>query len=212
MRSKRRTYLGAGRRRRPGVVRQRGGDRLPGATRAVARGQRAGQGDAQPRARCCELVGSWPRAEEVDGEALDDRHRARRSGVAGLVRDGARRGRPKAGSLRRRRRRDSPAPREHFTAAGADDGTGQVLHLAGTVAAQRGDYDTAKARYEESLVDPRAARRPGEPRRPLLEPRRRRRVPGRLRRGARLQRARARASARRSATGGPSACPRTTSG
>jgi tetratricopeptide (TPR) repeat protein len=38
-----------------------------------------------------------------------------------------------------------------FREAGADDGVGQVLHLAGTVAAQRGDYAAAQARYEESL-------------------------------------------------------------
>ncbi|HET7168986.1 MAG TPA: tetratricopeptide repeat protein [Candidatus Limnocylindrales bacterium] len=42
--------------------------------------------------------------------------------------------------------------RARFEAVGADDGIGQVLHLAGTIAAQRGDYDTAQARYEDSLA------------------------------------------------------------
>ena len=39
-----------------------------------------------------------------------------------------------------------------FEATGVDAGLGQVLHLAGTVAAQQGDNETARARYLESLT------------------------------------------------------------
>jgi tetratricopeptide (TPR) repeat protein len=43
------------------------------------------------------------------------------------------------------------AARAGFEATGADDGLGQVLHLGGTLAAQRGDYAAARSCYLESL-------------------------------------------------------------
>jgi tetratricopeptide (TPR) repeat protein len=42
--------------------------------------------------------------------------------------------------------------RERFETVADDEGIGQVLHLAGTVAAQRGDLATARERYLESLA------------------------------------------------------------
>jgi len=42
--------------------------------------------------------------------------------------------------------------RAAFAELGEEDGLGQVLHLEGTLAAQRGEYAEARARYEESLV------------------------------------------------------------
>jgi tetratricopeptide (TPR) repeat protein len=38
-----------------------------------------------------------------------------------------------------------------FRAVDAEDGIGRVLHLGGTLAAQTGDYETARSRYQESL-------------------------------------------------------------
>ena len=54
-----------------------------------------------------------------------------------------------------------------FVTVGANDGAGQVLQQAGTVAAQRGDYDSARARYLESIAIREELRRheePGQPR------------------------------------------------
>ena len=98
-----------------------------------------------------ELTGNWDRAEEVAGEA--GRLAAATRNIVGqgwcrvaLAEVARKHGRfEKAASW-------LDSARESFAAAGADDGIGQVLHLAGTLAAQQGDYDTAQARYEESLA------------------------------------------------------------
>jgi tetratricopeptide (TPR) repeat protein len=42
--------------------------------------------------------------------------------------------------------------REAFEDARVDDGIGQVLHLVGTLAAQRGDYDRARDAYQRSIA------------------------------------------------------------
>lgn len=98
-----------------------------------------------------ELVGSWPRAEEVDlaalelAAAIDDR-RAQAWSHTALAEVARKQGRYDEAS----RRLDEAAAL--FAATGAEDGAGQVLHLAGTVAAQRGDLENARSRYEESLA------------------------------------------------------------
>ncbi len=97
-----------------------------------------------------ELTGAWARAESVAAEA---------GRLATEIRDAAGQGWCRtalAEAARKQGRYDEAsehlaAAREAFESAGADDGIGQVLHLAGTLAAQQGDYDTARARYEESL-------------------------------------------------------------
>jgi tetratricopeptide (TPR) repeat protein len=98
-----------------------------------------------------ELVGNWARAEQVDLDGL---------ALATELGDAVAQGWCHAALAevdRKQGRYDSSTDhldqaRALFSEAGADDGTGQVLHLAGTVAAQRGDNDAARARYEESLV------------------------------------------------------------
>lgn len=97
-----------------------------------------------------ELVGNWHRAEEVDGEALaiaeslDDglRRASCQTALAEVVRKEGRY--PEAFDLLNRAARG-------FAAFGDDGGVARVLHLTGTVAAQRGDYDKALASYRKSL-------------------------------------------------------------
>jgi class 3 adenylate cyclase/tetratricopeptide (TPR) repeat protein len=98
-----------------------------------------------------ELVGNWARAEQVDLDGL---------ALATELGDAVSQGWSHAALAevdRKQGRYDSAIERLDraralFTEAGADDGIGQVLHLAGTVAAQRGDLESARARYEESLA------------------------------------------------------------
>src|SRR5438552_2137127 len=97
-----------------------------------------------------EVVGNWHRAEQVDGEALalaeslDDglRRAPCQAALAEVVRKQGRYG--EALELLNRAARG-------FAAFGEDAGVARVLHLTGTVAAQRGDYDKAQASYKKSL-------------------------------------------------------------
>ena len=97
-----------------------------------------------------ELVGKWPRAEEVDLEALslatasDDR-KAQAWCHTAIAEVARKQGRYDDATQR------LDAAAALFAEVGAEDGAGQVLHLAGTVAAQRGDLEVARTRYEESL-------------------------------------------------------------
>jgi class 3 adenylate cyclase/tetratricopeptide (TPR) repeat protein len=97
-----------------------------------------------------EIVGNWQRAEQVDGEALalaenlDDglRRASCQTALAEVVRKQGRYG--EALELLNRAARG-------FAAFGDESGVAKVLHLSGTVAAQRGDYDKAQASYKKSL-------------------------------------------------------------
>ena len=101
--------------------------------------------------RILELVGDWGRAEAVTAEALD---------LATAVGDGDAQGWAHVGlaELARKQGQFDPATVQIdaasgcFEAAGDEAGLGQVLHLAGTVAAMTGDMPTARRRYEESLA------------------------------------------------------------
>ena len=98
-----------------------------------------------------EFTGDWPTAEATAREALE---------LAAELGDDASRGWAEvalAESTRKQGRYDEAAEhlaaaRRHFDTAGLDEGVGQVLHLAGTVAAQRGEYGEARERYLESLA------------------------------------------------------------
>ena len=100
--------------------------------------------------RVLEIVGNWHRAEEVDREALeiaeslDDglRRAGCQTALAEVVRKQGRF--PEAFDLLNRAARG-------FATFGDDAGVARVLHLTGTVAAQRGDYDKALASYRKSL-------------------------------------------------------------
>lgn len=97
-----------------------------------------------------ELVGEWPRAEKVDGEAL---------ALAESVGDGLARASCEtalAEVARKQGRYDEAFKRldraaRGFQSLGEESGVGKVLHLVGTVAAQRGDYAKAVENYEASL-------------------------------------------------------------
>jgi class 3 adenylate cyclase/tetratricopeptide (TPR) repeat protein len=101
--------------------------------------------------RVLELVGDWPRAEDVEREALalaehlqDDGSRAWCQVALAEVARKQGRYEEAAGLL------DTAVL--SFEAAGDEAGVGQVHHLAGTLAAQQGDYDAAVASYESSLT------------------------------------------------------------
>jgi class 3 adenylate cyclase/tetratricopeptide (TPR) repeat protein len=102
-------------------------------------------------AKAQEFAGDWPTAEATATEARD---------LATELGDAASTGWAEVGlaeSTRKQGRFDDATDhldraRERFEAVGLDEGLGQVLHLAGTVAAQRGDLETARARYLESLA------------------------------------------------------------
>jgi tetratricopeptide (TPR) repeat protein len=102
-------------------------------------------------AKAQEFAGDWPTAEATAIEARD---------LATELGDAASTGWAEVGlaeSTRKQGRFDDATDhldraRERFAAVGLDEGLGQVLHLAGTVAAQRGDLETAHARYLESLA------------------------------------------------------------
>ena len=70
-----------------------------------------------------------------------------------MVADRARRGDAQDGPLREEAT-EAPfdAAAGLFERVANEEGLGQVLHLAGTIAAQRGDYDAARERYETSLA------------------------------------------------------------
>jgi len=97
-----------------------------------------------------ELVGSWRRAEEVEGEAL---------ALANAMGDGHFRASCQAAMAevaRKQGRYDEALAlldraTAEFDAVGDAAGVGRVHHLVGTVAAQRGDYDKALANYRTSL-------------------------------------------------------------
>ena len=101
--------------------------------------------------RTLELAGDWRRAEEVELAALD---------LAIELRDEPSRAAAEVAlaELARKQGRYEEASTRLSTAAGQfksledDAGIGRVLHLAGTVAAQQGDYGTARARYQESVA------------------------------------------------------------
>lgn len=98
-----------------------------------------------------ELVGNWRRAEEVDTQAL---------ALATTCDDGkwlASCETALAEVSRKQGRFDDALARldraaRGFEAAGDEPGVGLVKHLAGTVAAQRGDYPKAVESYEQSLA------------------------------------------------------------
>jgi len=98
-----------------------------------------------------ELVGNWARAEEVSTEALALSTERGEVGAqawaeAALAEISRKQGRFEHAG------RYLDAAAEHFGVSGDDAGLGQVWHLAGTVAAQRGDLELARQRYEESLA------------------------------------------------------------
>ena len=102
-------------------------------------------------AKAQEFTGDWPTAEATARDAL--------AGATELG-DDASRGWAEvalAESTRKQGRFEESgthlaAARRHFDAVALDEGVGQVLHLAGTVAAQQGDFSTARERYSESLA------------------------------------------------------------
>ncbi len=102
-------------------------------------------------AKAQEFTGDWPTAEATARDAL--------AGATELG-DDASRGWAEvalAESTRKQGRFEESgthlaAARRHFDAVTLDEGVGQVLHLAGTVAAQQGDFSTARERYSESLA------------------------------------------------------------
>ena len=107
--------------------------------------------DALRRAgKVLELVGNWERAREVNEEALElARTAADRSGEARCEV-------ALAEVSRKQGRFDEAAERLEragvtFTELREDSGTGQVLHLTGTLAAQQGRYGSARTNYSASL-------------------------------------------------------------
>ena len=97
-----------------------------------------------------ELVGQWPHAEAIDREALE---------LAESLDDGLRRAscQTALAEVVRKQGRFAEAfellkaAGRGFAAFGDDAGVARVLHLTGTVAGQRGDYDKAQASYRKSL-------------------------------------------------------------
>jgi tetratricopeptide (TPR) repeat protein len=98
-----------------------------------------------------ELVGDWDRAETVEREALDLAETAGDLDAVGWCEVGL------AEVARKQGRYDEAAglldsADAHFGEVGNLAGRGRVLHLAGTIAAQRGDLAEAGDRYNESLA------------------------------------------------------------
>ena len=108
--------------------------------------------DAQLRlGRVLDLVGDWSRAVTVNEEALAAAGGAGDAGSQGWAHAAL------ADIARKQGQFDEAtsqlaAASSRFTEAGDEAGLGQVLHLAGTVAAQTGDLALARTRYEESLA------------------------------------------------------------
>lgn len=108
-----------------------------------------------------ELIGEWPEAEAVYGEALV---LAEAAGDAA----GTARAHTALGEVARKQARYEEAEScleragAVFAELGDEEGSGRVLHLLGTLAAQHGDYDAARSSYQQSLeirrrLDDRAA-------------------------------------------------------
>ena len=97
-----------------------------------------------------DLVADWAGAETAAAEALE------LSETAGDV-DGQAWAHAALAEIRRKQGQfesataELDAAAEQFIATSDDAGLGQVWHLAGTVAAQRGDLELARQRYEDSL-------------------------------------------------------------
>jgi len=97
-----------------------------------------------------EVVGDWRRAEEIDAEAL---------ALAEGLDDGLRRAscQTALAEVARKQGRYAEAldflnrAARGFAAFGDDAGVARVLHLVGTVMAQRGEYDKAEQNYKKSL-------------------------------------------------------------
>ena len=161
-RTKKREYLVRAGERRAGELRERGGDRLLRAARPAARGRRARRdAPAQARRRSLELVGDWRRAEESRARGARARRRSGRPRRPGLW---PRRHSPSGAQAGPVRRGDRPAGRGRtaFSRPLEDEaGVGQVLHLAGTLAAQRRATTRARASVRGEPGDPRAPRRQG---------------------------------------------------
>ena len=146
-------------------------------------------------AKAQEFIGDWPTAEATARDALAGATELGDDASCGWAEVAL------AESTRKQGRFEEAgahlaAARAHFDAVGLDEGVGQVLHLAGTVAAQQGDLRRRPGAVQREPRHPRTPRRQGEPRRPLLEPRDRRRVRGRHGDLPPAQRARPRAAAR----------------
>ncbi len=101
--------------------------------------------------RVLELVGRWDGAFATESEAL---------GLAAAIGDERLQAWCEAALAevdRKQNRYEEAAQRlgraaAAFEALEQEEGLGQVLHLEGTLAAQRGDYAAARARYEQSLA------------------------------------------------------------
>lgn len=97
-----------------------------------------------------ELTGEWERADRVARDAM---------AIAVWRQDRAWQGRSAAAlaEIARRQGRYDEASAHlaeaaaHFRSADDDAGLGVTLHLSGTVAAQQGDFETARRAYDESL-------------------------------------------------------------
>jgi class 3 adenylate cyclase/tetratricopeptide (TPR) repeat protein len=102
-------------------------------------------------AKAQEFTGDWPTAESTARDALAGATELGDDASCGWAEVGL------AESTRKQGRFEEAsahlaAARGHFDAVGLDEGVGQVLHLAGTVAAQQGDLGAARERYSESLA------------------------------------------------------------
>jgi adenylate cyclase len=96
------------------------------------------------------LRGDWPDSEATFGEAMDAADRLGDALAATRART------ERADTIRKQGRFEEAAAEldeagRRFTDLRDPPGEGRVLHLAGTIAAQRGDYDLARSLYERSL-------------------------------------------------------------
>lgn len=121
-------------------------ERLAGLVEGGAR-----SGALRRAGKVLELVGNWERARVVNEEALELARTADdRSGQAwcevALAEVSRKQGRFDEAAERLARSGGT------FTELGEDSGTGQVLHLTGTLAAQQGHYGPARDNYAASLA------------------------------------------------------------
>jgi len=96
------------------------------------------------------LRGNWPESEAAYGEAMETADRL------GDALAGAQARTERADTMRKQGRFEEAAAElddagRRFAVLGNAAGEGRVLHLAGTIAAQRGDYDLARDLYSRSL-------------------------------------------------------------
>ena len=127
------------RRRGAGGVRQRGGDRLLRAPGAAPRRRRARRPRSSSSARCSSWSGAGTTRADVETAALELAEVDRRRERGGLVRDGARRGGAQAGRFDEASERLERARGRLRRCSARRRALGRVLHLEGTLAAQRGD-------------------------------------------------------------------------